>query len=273
MTTFDGTGLRERGESATRILKGSAVAWFAVAAAGQYFFAYYILVFYGGTAIAGDWAAWTRRLIVGFVEADLIGNLNLVAHMLLAFLITAAGPLQFVPQIRRRFPIFHRWTGRVYVTVAVLISLGALYLVWARGMAGLIPGIGISINGVLIIVCAVFAVRAVLARRIAEHQRWALRLFVMASGVWFFRIGFGFWFVVTEGAMPGVGPMLDGPFDYFLIFGNYLVPLAVLEIYQYARDRGAPSVKLAASGLVAAGAVVTAIGIFGAAQMFWLPRL
>ncbi|MEO1040120.1 MAG: DUF2306 domain-containing protein [Pseudomonadota bacterium] len=258
---------------ARNTLRASAATWFIIAAFGQFFFAYYILVHFGGSVLEADWEAMSRRLIVGIVDGDAFGNFNLLLHLALAFLITVAGPLQFIPQIRQAFPVFHRWTGRIYLTVAVVISLGALYLTWGRGMAGLIPEIGISINAVLIIVFAGLALRAALVRRFDAHHRWALRLFIAASGVWFFRVGYGFWMIATGGAMPGVGRMLDGPVDYFLVFGCYGAPLVILEVYQYARDKGGPTLRYAAAGLVFAGAGITATGVVGAAMMFWLPRL
>lgn len=259
--------------TARKTLQSAALTWFCVAAIGQLFFAYYIMIFYGGSALVGEWDRWTQRLIVGFTAEDALGNLQLVLHMLLAFIITVGGLLQFIPAVRRYFPTFHRWNGRVYAVVAVLISLGALYLTWARGMAGPVPQIGISINGILIIAFAVMTARLAMKRDFVAHHRWALRLFIVVSGVWFFRIGFGFWLVATGGTMPGVGPMLNGPFDYFLAFGCYGLPLVILEIYQRARDGRSNALAFGAAGLVLTGALVTGLGIYGAAMMFWLPNL
>ena len=261
------------GQIGRGLLKASAITWFTVAALGQFAFASYILLFYGGNALAGDWAAWTRRLIVGFVEADLIGNLNVVAHMLLAFIISVGGPLQFIPAVRKRFPTFHRWNGRVYAGTAVLISLGGIYLTWARGMAGLVNEIGITVNAMLILLFAALTARHALKRQFVLHHRWALRLFMAASGVWFFRVGFGFWFIATGGTMPGVGPMLNGPFDYFLAIGSYILPLMLLEIYLYAREKRGTVIYFITAALVFGAAGVTGIGVTGAAMMFWLPNL
>ncbi len=266
-------GFRAEELTGRGLLKASAVTWFSVAALGQFAFALYIFLFYGGAAIAGDWEAWTARLIVGFVEADVLGNLNVLAHMLLAFIICVGGPLQFVPAIRKRFPVFHHWVGRTYALAAVLISLGGLYLTWSRGMAGLVNEIGISVNAILILIFAGYTVRNALKRRFDRHHRWALRLFMVASGVWFFRVGFGFWFIITGGTMPGVGPMLNGPFDYFLAIGSYVLPLVILETYLHARDKGGAAVRHAASALVFSAAAVTGVGIVGAAMIFWLPTL
>jgi len=271
VATIDGASGRKN--DGLRALKASGITWFAAAALGQFAFGAYILLFYGGTALSGDWAAWSARMIVGFVDADLVGNLSVLSHMLLALIMCVGGPLQFFPTIRKRWPVLHRWNGRVFATAAVLIASGGLYLVWTRGMAGLFNEVTISANAVLMLIFAGVTVRAALTRRFDAHHRWALRLFIVASGVWFFRVGYGFWFVATGGQMPGVGPMLNGPTDYVLAVGSYLAPLLVLELYLRARDAGGKSTRYAAAVLVLGAAGATSVGVVGAAIIFWLPTL
>ncbi len=48
--------------SAQAALKVTAQWWFVVAFAGQLLFAYYVLAYYGGAAIAGNWAKWNQVL-------------------------------------------------------------------------------------------------------------------------------------------------------------------------------------------------------------------
>jgi hypothetical protein len=83
------------------VLKASAITWFTIAALGQFAFAAYIFAFYGGNALEGDWDAWTRRLIVGIVDGDFAGNLNVIAHMLLAFIICVGGRFNSFRQFAR----------------------------------------------------------------------------------------------------------------------------------------------------------------------------
>ncbi|MBN8811973.1 MULTISPECIES: DUF2306 domain-containing protein [Sphingomonas] len=255
-----------------KALRGSAFFWFAVATTGQLAFVLYIAGFYGRAAARGDFERWNQVLVGGYVPGGLAGNLVLAMHLLLAAVITLGGPLQLVPAIRRRWPRVHRWNGRAYMLTALLISLGGLYMVWTRGTAGG-PSlrIGISLNGLLIIGAATVAWRFARQRRFAEHRRWALRTFVLASGVWFFRVGLMFWILANRGPV-GIGPDFDGPFVRAWAFGCYLVPLALLELYLAAERRGPLSRFAAAAGLglltLAAG-----VGIFGAVMAMWLPRL
>ncbi len=255
-----------------KALRGSVLFCFAVATTGQLAFVLYIAGFYGRAAVQGDFARWNQVLVGGYVPGGLAGNLVLAMHLLLAAVITLGGPLQLVPAIRRRWPRFHRWNGRTYMLTALLISLGGLYMVWTRGTAGgPLLRIGISLNGLLILGAGAVAWRLARQRRFAEHRRWALRAFVLASGVWFFRVGLMFWILANRGPV-GIGPDFDGPFVRAWAFGCYLAPLALLETYLAAERRGPLSRFAVATGLGLL-ALAAGVGIFGAVMALWLPRL
>ena len=255
------------------LLTGSAVLWFGVAAAGQALFALYIGLHYGGSALAGDASRFNQTLTHGIVSGDPIGSGVVALHIVFAFVMTVCGPLQLLPQLRRRAPKFHRWNGRVYITTAVLISIGGLYMVWTRGVLGpMVNGVAISINALLILVCADMALRHALRREFDAHRRWATRLFLVASGVWFFRVGLMLWILINRGPV-GVGSELDGPVAVTLAFGQYLLPLALYELYLRAR---ATPVHLVRAGAAALLLVVTAGMAAGVATAFvglWLPHI
>lgn len=255
---------------ADRALKASAASWFVVAVAGQWLFAVYVIAYFGGTAARGQWDLWSKTLPHGIVAGDPIGNVALAIHLLLAAVITIGGPLQLIPQVRRRAPRFHRWNGRVYMATAFVISLAGLYMVWTRGVLGpLSNAVAISINALLIMACAVLALRCALARDFEAHRRWALRLFLVVAGVWFFRVGLMFWIVVNQGPV-GVGDELEGPFALILAYAQYLVPLAVLELYFRAKSASA---RLATAAVLFVCTAMTAVGVAAAGAFMWLPKL
>ncbi|MGB3626945.1 MAG: DUF2306 domain-containing protein [Henriciella sp.] len=257
---------------ALRLLKLSGALWFVIAVIGQAAFAAYILGFYGVSTVEGDFERMDGRVFHGFINGDLLGNSLFLSHVLLAFIITFGAPFQLVPQIRNRFRTFHRWNGRLFLLVSLVISTGALVLVFHRGViGGAVVATGNTINAICILVCAAMTLRFALKRRFADHQRWAMRLFIAASGVWFFRLGFGFWAGVTGGTMPGSAMDLTGPFDRFLGIGHAIIPLLVLELYLLARDRGSSTARYAMAGGMVTVSAATALGIFMAAQIFWLP--
>jgi len=266
------TGERIRTPRAASALQGAAVLWFAVAFIGQMAFAIYIAIFYAGTAIGGEWSEWNRRLINGLVEGDLAGNAALVAHLALAFVITLVGPLQFIPAIRKHAIGFHRWNGRIYITTAFVISLGAMYMIATRGAGGF-NTIAIQLNAVLIMVCAAMTIRYALARRIELHHRWALRTFLLVNGVWFLRVGYVFLGILFGGRPPGVGDNLDGPTDLALAYLSFFLPIAVLQLYFWAKESKRAGAKWAMAALLVVGSGITALGVFGNIVGSWLPKI
>jgi hypothetical protein len=263
------------GVAADAALAAAARIWFVTAVIGQWAFVYYIGVFYGPPTLAGHFEAWRRNhnLITGYVAGDRVGNLYFAAHVLLAALITASGALQMIPGLRARAPGFHHWNGRVYVATAFLMALGGLWLVWVRGTYLNVYGLaGSTMLASLIMLSAVMTVRNAMARRIAAHHRWALRLFIVANGVWFQRIGYTAWMILNQGPV-GIGKHMDGPFDIVWSFAASLLPLAVLEVYLRTRDRGAAPGKAAVGAALLALTGVMAVGVGGAFLFMWRPML
>lgn len=266
--TMDATG------AAHRLLSASGVIWFIPAFIGQWVFAIYIAGQYVLPALTGDTTGWNDVMPTGLINGDLIGNVALGIHIFIAFVITIGGTLQLVPQIRAAAPTFHRWNGRLYIAVAFITSIAALYMVWTRShIGGLASDISISIDAILIMTFAGLAIRNAMARRFDVHLRWALRTFMVVSAVWFMRVMYSFLGVLAQGRPPGVGDNMDGPTDVAVGFASYLLPLTVLELYFLAKRSDAAWSKFAVALLVIACAGATSIGVFGATMGMWLPRL
>lgn len=257
------------------VLRNSARSWFIVAVTGQVIFGLYIALFYGGAAMRGNFEAWNRggsRHV--WIHADAIGNSTFAIHMFSAIVLTLGGVIQLIPQIRERAPAFHRWVGRLYMLTAFSGSLAGLYLMFVRGTVGdATQHFAIAMNAILIMLFAVLALRTAMNRQIAVHRRWALRLFMAANGVWFFRIGLLFWVLANRGPVGFNPKTFEGPFLSFLTFAQYLLPLGMLELYLRARDSGGPVRRFAVAGAIAAFTLVTGIGIIGASMVMWLPRM
>jgi hypothetical protein len=167
---------------ANTALKASVRFWFLVLLLGQVLFAFTIASFYGLTAARGNVHAWTKVLPHGIVPGDGMGNVALATHLASAVIIILAGTLQLLPGIRNRFPVFHRWTGRLYIVTAFTVSLAGFYLLWVRGTVGdLSQHLGSSLMAILIMTFAVLALRYAMIRDFAAHRRWALRLYFVVS--------------------------------------------------------------------------------------------
>jgi hypothetical protein len=258
----------------SRALDASARFWLGVAAIGLGVFAAYVATFYGGAALHGNPAAWNKVLGKGYVAGEPWGNLVLASHLLLAVVVTLGGLVQLVPQVRQRWPQWHRWNGRVYLLAAVLAAAGGSTLLWIRQAPGdTAQHFGILLNAVAILLCATMTWRRALARQFDAHRRWALRLFLLANGVWFFRVGLMLWLLIWRRPVGFDPDGFAGPFLTTLAFAQWLLPVAVLQVYFIAKERGGATLKLAVAGGISLLAVATGLGIFGATMGMWLPRM
>jgi|CXWL01.1.fsa_nt_gi hypothetical protein len=257
---------------ADKALKASGVFWFAVALIGQWAFFYYIIAFYGASTLSGSLEVWNRLAAINggrstYVVGDTVGNLTFGAHALAAGIVAFGGALQLVPQIRSRFPTFHRWNGRLFLLTVIGLSLSGFYLVWVRnqGLDDANPGdllgnLSITLNGVLILTFAALALRFAIARNIAVHRRWAMRLYLVSNAQWFLRVGMFAYFVVNMGLGNEAG--MSATFFSFWTVGCYLVPLAVLQLYFLAKDQGGPLARFAAAGGLLVLTLLMGAGIF-----------
>lgn len=259
--TWDGRGALR---VATRV-------WFAVTVIGQWAFLYYLAGFYGRAFVTGHLQEWNRSHMFhpAYVPGDTAWDLYFGAHVLLATVIAFGGVLQMIPQIRERAPGFHRWNGRAFMLTALTGAVSGLWMTWVRRVGvsgGNTLGLdAISLDAVLIIVCCAVAWVLVRQRRIQLHRRWALRLFMVANGVWFLRLGVMGWYVLTGGI--GMTDNLDGPVNIVIDFASYLLPLAVLELYLRAKEGTNFGGKIATAVIVLLATAYMCIGIFGLTSM------
>ena len=260
--------------SGETVLRRAGVIWFLAAAAGQLAFIYFIVVYYGGRTLAGNYAGWNDKpLIDGYTPGDRMGNVMFALHVLPAAVITLGGLIQLVPQLRNRFLWLHRWNGRLFMFIAYGMALGGIVLTWGRGTyLSEVTAMAITFNGVLILVFGAVAWRLAVHGDIEAHRRWALRTFMVVNGVWFFRVGIMAWVILNQGPV-GMTNNLDGPADISIAFACYLLPLAVLEVYLAAQRSQSTAVKYGAALLVLGMTVLMAVGIFGTIAFMWRPYL
>lgn len=278
---------RDPTRAAGAALRAVAYLWFLAAVIGQWIFVYYIVSFYGGSAVQGDMEAWNKIIPHAYIAGATAGNIAIAAHLFLAAIIIVGGPLQLMlgaiitaggplrtPLIQTSARYFHHWNGRLYIPTVIVASLTGLYMIWIRGTAGgFIQHVGLSLDGVFIIIFAVIALRYAIARKIATHRRWALRLFMVVSGVWFIRVGWGLWFFLSSGPLGEVLEGYQGSFSIFQSFASYLLPLGVLELYLHVQDHGDALGKFVMAGGLIVLTVLMSAGIIMATRVMWLPLL
>jgi hypothetical protein len=250
---------------ANQSLKYTTMFWFVTTLIGQWFFFYYIMAFYGFSVINDNMQIWNRWEPLGstpYHAGDFSGNLAFAAHAIGAGIVALGGALQLIPKIRHSFPTFHKINGYVYLTTVFSLAVSGFYLVWIRDPDPIdLSGIGTTINGFLILGFAYFTVRRAINRDISSHRKWALRLFFVSNAQWILRLGV-FSYLIT-GNLLGINPAFGDPFFPIWTFGCFILPIVILQLYFYAKEKGSNSVKFLTSGVLFLLTIFMMIGMLG----------
>ena len=115
-------------------------------------------------------------------------------------------------------------------------------------------------------------IRHARARRVEAHRAWALRLFALAIGSWLYRMDYGFWMLLADGA--GHTEDFSGVFDKVMAFFFYLPNLLVVEAFVRARRTAAPpAVKLAGAAVLVGATGFLLLGTYYFTKLYWGPAI
>jgi hypothetical protein len=260
--------------SAHDLLGKLVASWLIVVLVGQWMFALYILVVFAFPFLVGGIASVDfSNMITGSKEGDFFGNTALLTHLIPAAVISMGGVFQIVPWVRKYHPRFHRWNGRVFLTLGILGALTGLYLTWGRGSRlSDIGAYGITLNGVLILITALLAWQYAVKKRFDLHRRFAVHAFLLINGVWTFRLYLMGWFAVNQGPN-GNNSALDGPVDIVISYACYMAPMLVAELFFWAQRQQQNYKIIGVSCLLLFGLLVTLVGVIAASLFMWFPRI
>jgi hypothetical protein len=137
----------------------------------------------GFLALVGVGAAATHYLYEpynpGFLEYPTIVAL----HVVLGGLYLALAPFQFVKRIRSRHLGYHRWAGRVLVSIGLVVGATGLFMGMFIPIAGWVERGYIGVFGALFVVALVKGFVHIRAGRVALHREWMIRAFAIGLAV------------------------------------------------------------------------------------------
>ncbi len=227
-------------------------------------FGLYIIAFYFKALITGQTAQWNEVLPGLYDESTRAATGGMGIHFAAGGLILVLGSLQFIQQIRDRWPAIHRWTGRLYVLACLLASVGGLIFILQKGtIGGSIMDIGFAGYGVFMFWAAAQTFQKARKRDFDAHRAWAIRLYALAIGSWLYRMDYGFWHAVT--GLSGHTNTFSGPFDYFMDFWFYLPNLLFAELIIRRKKITSPAIQAFSSVLILG--VISFIVL--ATKVFW----
>jgi uncharacterized membrane protein len=113
-----------------------------------------------------------------------------LAHTATGVVFSVLGPLQFAAPVRRRFPLAHRISGRIFLPLAILNGIAAFLMTLSFPVWGAMQNFAIALTAsVLMVFCFVYAFVLVRKRQFARHREWMMRGFALGLGVALFRVG------------------------------------------------------------------------------------
>lgn len=117
-----------------------------------------------------------------------VRQVGIYCHVFASVLALAIGPFQFWTRLRTSRPALHRWMGRMYLGVGVLVGgVSGLYMA-SSAYGGLVSQLGF---GLLAVVWLWTGFRAYLSIRggdVTAHQIWMIRNFSLTFGAVTLRI-------------------------------------------------------------------------------------
>lgn len=110
------------------------------------------------------------------------------AHIFGSVVAISLGPFQFLARMRQRFVRLHRWMGRAYLGIGVLVGgLSGLYMA-AFAFGGIVSNLGFSFLAVLWLYTGLRAFLAIRRREVNDHRTWMVRNFSLTLAAVTLRI-------------------------------------------------------------------------------------
>lgn len=198
-----------------------------------------------------------------FETGRFFSNSSISLHMIFGAILTALAPLQLMIGWSKRRTKAHRIIGYFFGIAAVLTSVGGFLYVGLHGTTGGLPmNIAFSVYGLFLLIATYQTIQLARKKDIIRHHEWAIRLFILAMGSWFYRVCYGFYFTLDPS---GSGHTNDftGFFDLIMNFGFFLPPLLLLEVYFYLNRIGKFKIHpILSSIIVLAFSLILIIGTY-----------
>ncbi len=136
----------------------------------------------------------------------------IVLHIVSGIVFSLLAPLQFSPSLRRRWPVWHRWSGRVIIISGALVAFSALWMNQNYpAFGGWLKSAGIITFSLALLVALAVALLFIIRRNIPRHRAWMMRamalglggatqrvfllpIFIINGGLNEVTIGLGVWF-------------------------------------------------------------------------------
>ncbi len=117
------------------------------------------------------------------IKEDVTGLLHyriaFFAHVYSSMFVLVAGIIQFSGLLRSRYFKLHQWSGRIYVSIVILISGPSGLIMGYYGNGGLIARIAFCLLAVLWILFTYMGYTSAVSGHITAHKKWMYRSYAL----------------------------------------------------------------------------------------------
>jgi uncharacterized membrane protein len=106
-----------------------------------------------------------------------------LAHVLPAMLFMILGPLQFVRNLRSKYPQLHRWSGRIFLTASAVVGITGLTMAFGKTIGGIDEKAAITLFGPFFLIALAKALWHALRREFVQHREWMIRGYAIGLAV------------------------------------------------------------------------------------------
>jgi uncharacterized membrane protein len=168
-----------------------------------------------------------------------------LAHILPAMLFMVLGPLQFVRSLRGKYPRFHRWSGRVFLTASVVVGVTGLTMAFGKTVGGLDEKAAITLFGTFFLLALAKALWHAMRREFAQHREWMIRGYAIGLAVATIRPIMGIFFATA--LLHGHAPEPRDFFGTAFWVGFTLQSIAAEAWINYTRTNAAGQLALSST--------------------------
>ena len=144
----------------------------------------------GFLALVGVAASATHYLQEPYNPGFLRYPTIVALHVGLGGVYLALAPFQFVKRIRSRHLAYHRWAGRVLVSIGFVVGVTALFIGLVIPFSGWPERVIIGLFGGLFLLALGKGFVNIRAGRVASHRAWMIRAFAIALSIATMRLIF-----------------------------------------------------------------------------------
>ncbi len=110
---------------------------------------------------------------------DTLFMIGFYIHITSSMVVLVAGLPQFLPQITKNYVLFHRWLGKGYVLLVLLLAApsGLILAIYANG--GIASKTGFSMQCLAWWYCTYMAYSKIRAKNFREHIGWMIRSYAV----------------------------------------------------------------------------------------------